>query len=295
MSSSASPPDLNGRTARPRAAVTGASSGIGAAFARRLAAEGFDLVMVARREERLRALAGQLLRDHGAGVEVLRADLGSRDDLARVEERLSSEPLDLLVNNAGAAGFKPFAALRPDEAEELIVVHVTATTRLTRAVLPRMVDRGVGRIVNIASLLAFSESIPPDPLPYRAVYAGSKAFVTSFSQTLHHELRGTGVRVQTCCPGVVATEFHEVAGIDRSSSPFAPMDPDDVVTASLAALELDEPLCLPGLEDAALVERYHRHQRELLSAANHDRLASRYTCRAPTSSRRSSRPTGTTD
>lgn len=278
MTSSASPPDTTDRTPRPRAAVTGASSGIGAAFARRLAAEGFDLVVVARREERLRALAVQLLGDHGTDVEVVAADLGSRDDLARVEERLSSEQLDLLVNNAGAAGYKPFAALSPEEAEELIVVHVTATTRLTRAVVPMMVDRGDGGIVNVASLLAFSESMPPDPLPYRAVYAGSKAFVMSFSQTLHHELRGTGVRVQTCCPGVVATEFHEVAGIDRSKSPFTPMEPDDVVTASLAALELDEPLCLPGLEDAGLTERYHQQQRELLLAANHDRLASRYIC-----------------
>lgn len=263
--------------------MTGASSGIGAAFARRLAADGHDLVVVARREDRLRALASSLEDDHGVEVHVVVADLASPSDVEDLASTLArGHGVDLLVNNAGAAGYGPFLDLTPERAEDLIRVHVTATTLLSRAVLPGMVERGAGAVVNVASLLAFGESLPPDPLPHPAVYAGCKAYVVACTQTLHHELAGTGVRVQACCPGIVATEFHDAAGVDRSRSPFPPMQPDNVVTASLEALRLGEVLCLPGLDETALVSDYHRDQRDIFFAANHDRLAARYTAtRAP--------------
>lgn len=262
---------------RPRAAVTGASSGIGAAYARRLAAEGYDLIVVARRGARLQELADDVARRHGTQVQAVVADLAHPGDVRGIEERLAADDhLALLVNNAGAAGYLPFAQLGRQQAEELIAVHVGAVTALTRAVLPGMLARGAGSIVNMASLLAFSESLPPDPLPYRAVYAAAKAYIVAFTETLHHETEGMGVALQACCPGVVATEFHEVAGIDRSRSPFTPMAADDVVTASLAALRLGERLCLPGLDDASPIDRYHATQRHLLFAANHATLAQRY-------------------
>ncbi len=271
------PQEPGSASPRPRAVVTGASSGIGAAYARRLAAEGYDLMIIARRGGRLQELADDMTRRHGTKVQAVVADLAHPGDVREVEERLvADDHLALLVNNAGAAGYMPFAQLGRQQAEELIAVHVGAVTALTRAVLPRMVARGAGSIVNMASLLAFSESLPPDPLPYRAVYAAAKAYIVAFTETLHHEMEGTGVALQACCPGVVATELHEVAGVDRSRSPFTPMAADDVVTASLVALRLGERLCLPGLEDASPIDRYHSIQRQLLFAANRPTLAGRY-------------------
>jgi uncharacterized protein len=154
-------------------------------------------------------------------------------------------------------------------------VHVTAPTRLTRAALPPMIDRGRGAVINIASLLAFSGSLPPRPMPFRATYAAAKAYLVTFTCALAGELAGTGVRVQVCCPGVVATEFHQGTGIDLARLPVTPMDPGDVVTASLAALELGETVCVPGLDDPAAVEHYHDAARQLMQASSHT-LASRY-------------------
>jgi short-subunit dehydrogenase len=262
---------------RPRAVVTGASAGIGAAFARRLARDGYDLTVVARRAERLHALAQELADAHGSSVEVAQVDLADAaqvDSLARTVS--DDDRVRLLVNCAGFAGYKPFVEQDPDEARALLDVHVGAATRLTRAVLPALVARGEGAVINVASLLAFSESLPVKPLPFRAVYAGAKAYLVAFTQALNTELAGTGVSAQVCCPGIVATEFHAVEGIDLSHSPFRPMTADAVVTASLAALAAGEPLCIPGLDDVQLIERYHEQQRLLVQLANRDRLAARY-------------------
>ena len=268
---------MTGDALRPRAVVTGASSGIGAAFARRLALDGYDVTVVARRRDRLELLAHELETEHGATVEVIAADLADRAQVDSLARHLADDgALRLLVNCAGFAGYKPFVGQDPQQAEDLISVHVRAVTRLSRAVLPGMVDRGDGAVVNVASLLAFSESLPVQPLPFRAVYAGCKAYLVAFTQALHQELIGSGVSAQVCCPGLVATEFHEVEGIDRSRSPFRPMSPEDVVEASLAALDLGEPLCLPGLDDFTLIDRYHADQRQLIQLSNHDRLAGRY-------------------
>lgn len=270
----------DGPASRPRALITGASAGIGAAFAQRLARDGYDLVLVARRRDRLELLAQRLHAEQGATAAVLTADLTRADDLAAVEQRVAADDrLDLLVNNAGFAGYMPFVQLPPDQAEELIRLHVVAVTRLTRAALPGMLARGRGAIVNVASMLAFSATLPATtPLPKRAVYAACKAYLVAFTELLHQELAGTGVKVQALCPGrVEGTEFHQnLPGFDAVRSAVAGFQPDDVVTASLAALRQGEVLCSPGLDDPALVEQYRASERRLLSAALTGRLAERY-------------------
>ena len=218
------------------ALITGASSGIGAAFADRLARDKCELIIIARRVGRLETLARILREKYSARVEVLQADLSDRAQLKSVEDRVSHEPaLDLIVNNAGFGGYQPFVNLEPDKADELIRLQITAVTRLTRAVLPAMVSNKKGAIINVSSRLAFSGSLTAPSLPKRAVYAGTKAFVNAFTQILSAELAGTGVKVQALCPGVVRTEFHERMGMDSSRIPASMvMKPEDVVEASLA-------------------------------------------------------------
>ena len=155
---------------RSRALVTGASSGIGAAFAERLARDQVDLIVVARRRDRLEAVAQRLEDTYRIRVEVLAADLARSDELRAVEQRISEDTaLEFLINNAGFGGYMPFTALEPDRAEELIAVQVTAVTRLTRAALPGMITRGHGSIINVSSRLAFTGSLASPPLPKRAV------------------------------------------------------------------------------------------------------------------------------
>jgi uncharacterized protein len=203
--------------------VTGASSGVGQAFADRLAADGWDLHITARREDRLRALAQRLTEQCGVRVQVHAADLTSPGDLARLEEAIAAAGPDLLVNNAGFAGYREFPRVDPQVISGLIEVHALAVTRLTRAAVPAMLARGSGAIINMASLLAYSGPIPPQPLPHRATYAAVKAFQVTFTQALAAELTGTGVQVQACCPGLVDTEFHALAGRDLAAAPFPVM------------------------------------------------------------------------
>ncbi|HZS85603.1 MAG TPA: SDR family NAD(P)-dependent oxidoreductase [Stellaceae bacterium] len=264
---------------RPLALVTGASSGIGAAFAERLAREGYDLILVARRRDRLEAAAARLSREFSAGVEVVAADLTDAAALAQIEARLADdERLGLLVNNAGFGGYRPFVEIDPKVADDLVAVHVRAATRLARAALPGMMGRGRGGIINIASLLALSGAMPPNPLPYRAVYAGAKAFLLAFTEALAGEVVHAGVRVQACLPGLVATEYHAVAGRDPSKMPPM-MSAADVVAASLAALASGEVVCVPGLEDVSLLDRLSELRRAILLAANTPVLAPRYRAR----------------
>ena len=162
------------RTSPGTAVVTGASSGIGAVYAERLAGEGHDLVLVARRAERLEDLAERLRKSAGVAVEPLVADLSLQDDVARVAERVAAEDVTLLVNNAGINGYGPYPETDPALLAKVLAVNVVALTALTRAALPGMLARGRGAVVNVASLLAFAGSLPPGPLPYRAVYGGTK-------------------------------------------------------------------------------------------------------------------------
>lgn len=252
------------------ALVTGASSGIGAAFAQRLAADGYDLIVVARRRERLDALARRLRAEQGIEIDVLAADLTDPTQLRAVEDRIrTTATLDMLVNNAGFSGYMPFVELAPDRAEELVQLHVVAPTRLTRAAVPGMIARGGGAIINVSSLLGFSASVPATaPLPKRVTYAATKAYLNAFTTLLHNELQGTGVRMQVLCPGVVATEFHSQADLARhASAGVQAMTPQAVVEASLAGLRLGEVICVPALDDPALVTRYQESERGVLQSS----------------------------
>ncbi|MFK0115353.1 SDR family NAD(P)-dependent oxidoreductase [Streptomyces sp. NPDC090994] len=232
------------------ALVTGASSGIGRAFARRLAGLGHDVVAVGRRADRLEALAAEF---PDVEVRPLIADLSTGEGVDAVADVCATEPLTMLVNNAGVAHYMPFADLPAAKARELVQVKVAAPTLLARAAVPGMLARGAGAIVNVAGMIAFSGPAPASQLPRRAVYAGALAHLVAMSQVLAAELSGTGVAVQVLCPGVVATEFHERQGLDLSGVPR--MSAEDVVTAGLRGLELGETVCAPGVEDASLLQR----------------------------------------
>ena len=267
-----------GAPSRPCALVTGASSGIGAAFASRLAHDHYDLVIVARRRERLETLAQQLRDEQQARVEVLVADLTRPDELHAVEKRMAEDTaLELLVNNAGFGGYMPFLTLDPDRAEELIRLQVVAVTRLTRIALQGMVARRRGVIINVSSRLAFSGSLDSPPLPKRATYAATKAYINAFTQILQTELEGTGVRVQALCPGIVRTEFHQRMGMDpRQFPPALVMKPEDLVAASLAGLDLGEVICVPTLDDPAHLAGLQESERRLLEHSNGGTVAKRY-------------------
>jgi short-subunit dehydrogenase len=232
---------------RRRALVTGASSGIGAAFAARLAREGADVTLVARSRERLDALA-QRIRGGGTSAEVVVADLREAGDVETLVARLAADPPDVLVNNAGFGTFGSFAELDPVREEEEIRVNIVALMRLTRAALPGMLARNSGAIVNVSSIAAFQ------PGPFTATYSASKAWVSSFTEAITEELRGTNVCVQALCPGFTRTEFQDRAGIDTGSIPgVAWMSADDVVDASLASLRRREAVCVPGMANRMVV------------------------------------------
>ncbi len=264
--------------ARPKALVTGASSGIGAAFAKRLAGDRYDLILVARRGDRLEALAQDIRKNHPVAVEVLVADLTQPAELQAVEERIANaSDLAMLVNNAGFGGYMPFISLEPDRAEELIRLQVLAVTRLTRAALPGMIARGQGAIINVSSRLAYSAPLPSPPLPKRATYAATKAYINVFTQILANELEGTGVRLQALCPGVVQTEFHQRMGMDPGQyPPGLVMAPEDLVEASLVGLERGEVICIPALADPSLVAQIDENQRRLFEQSRTGQVAERY-------------------
>jgi hypothetical protein len=244
---------------------------VGHAYARQLAEGGWDLVPVARRASRLEALASRLQTPGGVTVTPLVADLTDEAGLALVAERID-RGVDLVVNCAGFAGYMPFAELSSEVADSLIDVHVRAVTHLTGAAVRAMVPNHRGAIINVASLLAFSESAVLSRFN-RATYAGCKAFIVTFTQLVAQEVHDHGIRVQVCCPGAVETEFHDVAGVPN---PPAAMSPEAVVTASLRALDAGEVVCVPGLEDPSVIDRYHQAQREMLRQGNRPELAERY-------------------
>lgn len=260
---------------RPCALVTGASSGIGRAFARRLARNGSHLILVARRQERLSELASEV-ETLGATAEIVVADLTTPEGLVVVEKRAAAGDLTMLVNNAGFQAYRPFVELDPDVAEAQLFLHMTVPVRLCRAALPAMLGRSEGAIVNVASMLAFSAGMDQPFMPKRATYAGTKAFVTVFTETLAGELVGTGVRVQALCPGVVRTEFHDVDGkpVLRPNVPV--MEPEDVVKASLAGLALGDVICSPALEDRGLLDREREARHAVFASGRGAELSSRY-------------------
>ncbi len=226
-----------------RALVTGASAGIGTAYARALAAQGTNLVLVARNVERLEKLAQECRTDHGVDVEVLAADLSDPRQLAHVENRLWGSPrLDLVVNNAGMGTFGAFHRHTVDDELREIDLNVGALVRLTHAAVASMTRHGSGTILNMSSIMALA------PFPGSATYAASKAFVSSFSEALHEELRGTGVTVTVALPGIVQTEFmdradaHHLDGVPG----FASLKPEFVAKATLRAARKGKAVSIPG-------------------------------------------------
>lgn len=232
----------------PLALVTGASSGIGKAFAERLASDGYDLVVVGRREDRLNELAASL---PDVRVEVVAADLSTDAGIDLVAGLAADRELAMLVNNAGVAHYMPLADLPVAQARELTQVKVVAPTMLARAAVPGMLARAAGTIINVAGMIAFAGPAPQSVMPRRAIYGGSLAYLVALTQTLHAELEGTGVNAHVVCPGVVATEFHTVQGMDLSAVPR--MSAQDVVTAALAGIALGEVVSAPDVEDYGLL------------------------------------------
>ena len=226
-----------------RALVTGASAGIGTAYARALAAQGTHLVLVARNVERLEKLAQECRTDHGVDVEVLPADLSDQRQLAHVESRLFGSPrLDLLVNTAGIGTFGAFHQHAVTDELREIDLNVGALVRLTHAAIASMTRHGSGTILNMSSIMALA------PFPGSATYAASKAFVTSFSEALHEELRGTGVTVTAAMPGIVHTEFMEHANAHHLDGlpGFAKLKPELVAQATLRAARKGKAVSIPG-------------------------------------------------
>ena len=245
---------------RKTAVITGASSGIGAAFARRLAGEGFDLMLHGRREERLQALCKEVRSLHGISAEYVVAELSDPGDLTRLEHRVrQTANLVMLVNNAGSSSILRFYEEDIDVQESIMRVHINASVRLTHAALAVMLPRRDGAIINVSSVAASFIS------PGSVIYCASKLFLKSFTESLHLELRNTGVRVQVLCPGYTATEFHARLGYDTSGAFFRNfMSAEEVVDISLRYLHKGKVVCIPGLKYRLAVLLPHLIPRPLL-------------------------------
>lgn len=256
-----------------KALITGASSGIGAIYADRLARRGYDLILVARRGDRLAALADRLAADTGRQVTIHVADLANSDGIASVETLLKDDPsISLLVNNAGVSKNAPFLDHDAETAQRIILLNTVALTRLSRAIAPGFVARGSGTIVNIASVLALA----PDFLE-GGVYAATKAYVLALSQALQKELGPKGVTVQAVLPGATATDFWADAGTPLEHLPQEiVMSGDDLVDAALSGLDQGELITIPPLADIELWNAYEASRRALEGKLSTSHPAARY-------------------
>jgi len=241
--------------------ITGASTGIGAIYADRLARRGYDLILVARNQDKLNALAKKLTTETGRSIEIVAADLTKKGDLARVEKILREDAsITMLVNNAGVGAIKPLLDTDVSKLDELIELNITALTRLTYAAAPAFVARGTGTIINISSVVG----IAPEFL--NGVYGASKSFVTAFSQSLQHELAPKGLRIQAVLPAATATDFWELAGRHVSQLPQdIVMTAENLVDAALVGLDQGETVTIPVLQDGAVWDRYEASRRDMFS------------------------------
>jgi len=254
------------------ALITGASSGIGAVYADRLARQGYDLILVARSRGRLNALASHLSDETGRTVEVVVADLTNKADSLRVEQILRSDAsITLLVNNAGVGGVMPLLASPVDDMDAMINLNVTALMRLAYAAVPGFVARGTGTVINIASIVAIAPEI------LNGVYGGTKAFVLALSQSMQHELADKGVRIQAVLPGATATDFWSEAGNPVENLPKEiVMSAEDMVDAALVGLAAGEVVTIPGLHDGSQWDRYEAQRRTLSGLFGNCVAAPRY-------------------
>ncbi len=254
------------------ALVTGASSGIGAVYADRLARRGYDLILVARDGQRLEELAARLGGAFGVAAEVLVADLTHREDLLRIERRLRDDgTISMLVNNAGVGGTGPLASSDPDRLDTLVQLNVLAVTRLAAAIAPRLVAARSGTVINIASVLALAPEIGG------TAYSGSKAYVLAFTQALDVELAPHGVQVQAVLPGATRTEIWQRMGRDIASLPAEIlMEVDEMVDAALAGLDQGERVTIPSLPDPADWQAFEAARLQLGPNLSHNHAADRY-------------------
>ncbi|MBU9290703.1 SDR family oxidoreductase [Burkholderia multivorans] len=257
---------------RGTAVVTGASSGIGAIYADRLARRGYDLILVARSRARLDALAQRITSDTRRSVEVIEADLNDRAALAAVEAKLKQDAsITLLVNNAGIGTHTPLLESDVDAMTRMIDLNVTALTRLTYAAVPGFVARGHGAVINIASIVALS------PETLNGVYGGSKAFVLAFTQSLHHELADKGVQVQAVLPGATATDFWQTGGLPIEHLPKSiVMSASDMVDAALVGFERRERVTIPSLHAGEAWDAYEAARRAMAPHLSSNTPAPRY-------------------
>jgi len=254
------------------AVITGASAGMGAVYAERLAQQGHDLVLIARSAPALETLAARLRAESGRRVEVLAADLTQATDLHRVEQALRArDDIALLVNNAGVGSVAPLLGGDVDTMEQMIALNVTALTRLTYAVVPQMAARGAGTIVNVSSIVAIATEM------MNGVYGASKAYVLAFTQSLQHELASKGIRVQAVLPGVTATGFWDTLGHPLDKLPARViMHVEDLVDAALAGLRQREAVTIPGLHDGEKWTAHEAGRRELATLFGNAQPAARY-------------------
>ncbi|WP_030505238.1 SDR family NAD(P)-dependent oxidoreductase [Microbispora rosea] len=254
------------------ALVTGATAGLGAAYAEELAARGHDLLLVARDQARLESSAAGLARRFGVEVSALSADLATPKGMRSVEDRLAADSsIDMLVNNAGSALFGPLSAADPDRLEWLVTFNLTSVTRLAAAAAKAFAGRGSGTIVNVSSALALNI------LPVGAVYSGTKAYVIAFTQALAQEFAGSGVRVQVVVPGALETAIWDGSGIELDQLPKeAVMAPHDAARAALAGLDAGELVTIPSLPEYARWEEYEKARQGLIPGLSLTHPAERY-------------------
>jgi uncharacterized protein len=254
------------------ALITGASSGLGAVYADRLARRGYDLILVARNRNRLIALANRITNETHQSVEIIDADLNDRAALAVVEAKLKHDAsITLLINNAGVGTHTPLLESDIDVMTRMIDLNVTALTRLTYAAVPGFIARGMGAVINISSIVAIS------PETLNGVYGGSKAFVLAFSQSLHHELADKGVQVQAVLPGATATDFWQTGGLPIEHLPTRiVMSASDMVDAALTGFDRRELVTIPSLHAGEKWETYEAARRAMSSHLSSDVPAPRY-------------------
>jgi hypothetical protein len=263
---------MSNSSSKGTALVTGASRGIGAVYADRLAKRGYDLILVARSEARIKELSARLTTETGRLVTTLAANLNNKVDLAKVETTLRNDPaITMLVNNAGVASIAPLLNSDINEMEDMIALNINALTRLTYAAVPSFVARGSGTIINIASVLGIS------PETLNGVYGASRAYVIAFSHSLQHEFADKGIRIQTVLPGATATDLWEIAGKPyQDLPPSIVMSPEDMVDAALLGLDQGERVTIPPLQDGDEWNRFEAARRAISQQFGNSVPAPRY-------------------
>ncbi|MBM3071268.1 SDR family oxidoreductase [Enterobacter sp. RHBSTW-00994] len=259
-------------TQHSAALITGASSGIGAVYADRLAARGYNLVLVARREARLKALAEQLSGQYGVEIQTLTADLSDENGIRVVEEKLRSDTrIDTLVNNAGTAQMAPFLAGDIAQHQAINTLNTTALMRLTYAILPRLAQNDSGTVINIASVLSLHARAGS------ALYSATKAWVFNFTRGLQEEFADRHVRIQAVLPAATATEIWDLSGVSVNDLPEGSvMTTDNLVDAALAGLDQGELITIPPMHDIQLWARFEEARLNLFASARTGEPAPRY-------------------